>query len=70
MITVEDPEIDSSPEFDPKSVDVGSLKTIDTNKQSRYSERCYNSVENTDNSDKYKVEVGTFTKTMSYTDIH
>ncbi|XP_022114804.2 spondin-1 [Pieris rapae] len=57
MITVEDPEMDTNPEYDPKFVDVGSLKTIDTNKQSRYSERCYNSVENTDNSDKYKVEI-------------
>ncbi|XP_045504403.1 spondin-2-like [Colias croceus] len=58
MITVEDPEVDNTTyEFDHKSVDVGSLKTIDTHKQSRYSERCYYSVENTDNSDKYKVEV-------------
>lgn len=58
MITVEDPEVDNSIyEFDHRSVDVGSLKTLDTNRQSRYSERCYNSVENTDNSDKYRVEV-------------
>ncbi|XP_050672432.1 spondin-2-like isoform X2 [Leptidea sinapis] len=57
MITVEDPDVDNSPQFDHKSVDVGSLKTIDTNRQARYSERCYNSVENTDNSDKYKVEI-------------
>ncbi|CAK1545530.1 unnamed protein product [Leptosia nina] len=58
MITVEDPDVDgASSEFDPKLINVGSLKTIDTNKMSRYSERCYNSVENTDNSDKYKVEI-------------
>ncbi|XP_046971831.1 spondin-2-like isoform X1 [Vanessa cardui] len=58
MITVEDPEVDnSSYEFDHRSVDVGSLKTLDTNRQSRYSERCYNSVENTDNTDKYRVEI-------------
>lgn len=56
MITVEDPDIDKGAfEFDLRSEDVGSLKT--TNRQARYSERCYNSVENTDNSDKYRVEV-------------
>ncbi|XP_032522595.2 spondin-2-like isoform X1 [Danaus plexippus] len=56
MITVEDPDIDKGAfEFDLRSEDVGSLKT--TNRQARYSERCYNSVENTDNSDKYRVEI-------------
>ncbi|XP_041982672.1 spondin-2-like [Aricia agestis] len=57
MITVEDPGVDTEPDFDHRTVDVGSLKTLDTHRQSRYSERCYNSVENTDNSDKYRVEV-------------
>ncbi|CAH0731810.1 unnamed protein product, partial [Brenthis ino] len=58
MITVEDPEVDNSTdEFDHRSVDVGYLKTIETNRHARYSERCYNSVENTDNSEKYRVEI-------------
>ena len=58
MITVEDPAVDNSTdEFEHRSIDVGYLKTLETNRHARYSERCYNSVENTDNSEKYRVEV-------------
>lgn len=60
MITVEEPNVDSnSYEIGPKPVDVGSLKTLDTEigRKSRYSERCFSSVEQTDSSDKYFIEV-------------
>ncbi|XP_023934506.2 spondin-2-like [Bicyclus anynana] len=58
MITVEDASVDNNTmNFDYRSVDVGSLKTLDTNRLARYSERCYNSVENSDNSEKLRVEV-------------
>ncbi|CAH2054338.1 unnamed protein product, partial [Iphiclides podalirius] len=58
MITVEDPEVDSTVnEFEQHPVDVGSLKTLATNQQSRYSEKCFNSVESADNSDKETVEI-------------
>lgn len=60
MITVEDPEVDTTvTEFEQHAVDVGSLKTLATNQQSRYSEKCFNSVESADNSDKETVEVVT-----------
>ncbi|XP_068619926.1 spondin-2-like [Battus philenor] len=58
MITVEDPDVDNSiHEFDQLPVDVGSLKTLASNQQSRYSEKCFNSVESADNSDKENVEI-------------
>lgn len=58
MITVEDPAIDNIVyEYGRNSVDVGTLKTLDTDARSRYSERCASTVENTDNSDKTKIEV-------------
>ncbi|GBO99462.1 Spondin-1 [Eumeta japonica] len=53
MITVENPDENSVNERD--HMDVGSLKLLSN--QSRYSERCSNSIEETDNSDKYKIEV-------------
>ncbi|KAL4716221.1 hypothetical protein ACJJTC_004715 [Scirpophaga incertulas] len=60
MITAEDPDMDNST-YDVMSfeTDVGRLKTLDTEtgRKSRYSERCFNSVENTDNSDKYRVDI-------------
>ncbi|XP_060806082.1 spondin-2 [Amyelois transitella] len=60
MITAEDPNVDSNPyEIAPNPVDVGSLKILDTGlgRKSRYSEKCSVSVENTDNSNKYKIEI-------------
>ncbi|KAM3962091.1 spondin-2 [Aphomia sociella] len=60
MITAEDPTVDNMVyEIGPSSIDVGSLKTLDTEigRKSRYSERCYSSVENTDSSDKYRIEI-------------
>lgn len=59
MITVEDPDVDNSiNEYEQVPVDVGSLKTLADNPQSRYSEKCFNSVESADNFDKEYVEVG------------
>lgn len=56
MITAEDPAIDNTTNTeDLADVDVGTLKPLDG--QSRYSERCYKTLEETDNSDKIKVEV-------------
>ncbi|XP_034836117.1 spondin-2-like isoform X1 [Maniola hyperantus] len=58
MITVEDASLENNTfDFDHRSIDVGSLKTLDSNSQARYSERCYNTVENSDNSEKFRVEI-------------
>ncbi|XP_012550300.1 spondin-2 isoform X2 [Bombyx mori] len=58
MITAEDPAVDNNIyDFGRKFADVGSLKTLDTDWRSRYSERCQNTVENADNSAKTQVEV-------------
>ncbi|XP_049885623.1 spondin-2-like [Pectinophora gossypiella] len=57
MITVEDPEVDNDINFEHSKVDVGTLKTLDEDFKSRYSERCYSSVENKDNSDKRRIEM-------------
>ncbi|CAH0402466.1 unnamed protein product [Chilo suppressalis] len=60
MITAEDPDMDNSTHgVTSPPVDVGRLKTLDTEtgRKSRYSERCFNSVENMDNSDKYRVDI-------------
>ncbi|XP_013165839.1 PREDICTED: spondin-2-like [Papilio xuthus] len=58
MITVEDPDVDNSiNEYEQVPVDVGSLKTLADNPQSRYSEKCFNSVESADNFDKENVEI-------------
>ncbi|XP_053615784.1 spondin-2-like [Plodia interpunctella] len=60
VITAEDPNVDTTPyEIAPKTTDVGSLKILDTGigSKSRYSEKCSVSVENTDNSNKYKIEI-------------
>lgn len=48
MITVEDAE-------DENNADVGSLKIQDS--KTRHSEKCFNTVENADDSDKTEVEV-------------
>lgn len=56
MITAEDPDIDdTNNQEDLVNVDVGTLKPLGG--QSRHSERCFKTVEETDNSDKIKVEV-------------
>ncbi|KAL0818916.1 hypothetical protein ABMA28_008224 [Loxostege sticticalis] len=60
MITAEDPAVDDTTYVLSNSPpDVGHLKTLDTEtgRKSRYSERCFNSVENMDNSDKYRVDI-------------
>lgn len=58
MITVEDASLGNGTlDLNRWPIDVGSLKTLDTNRQARYSERCYNTVENADNSEKTRVEV-------------
>ncbi|CAG5051503.1 unnamed protein product [Parnassius apollo] len=58
MITVEDPDVDNTAHgFEHQPVDVGSLKTLASNQQSRYSERCANSVESADYSEKSYVEI-------------
>ncbi|KAG6448148.1 hypothetical protein O3G_MSEX005324 [Manduca sexta] len=58
MITAEDPAVDNSVfEVSRKVVDVGSLKTLDDDSKSRYSERCASTVENIDSSDKTWVEI-------------
>ncbi|XP_026761529.3 spondin-2-like isoform X2 [Galleria mellonella] len=69
MITAEDPNVDNTHDLGPNLVDVGSLKTLDTEigRKSRYSERCYSSVENTDSSDKYKIEIHWISPKQSYT---
>ncbi|XP_059051805.1 spondin-2-like [Achroia grisella] len=68
MITAEDPNVDSTHDLGPNPVDVGSLKTLDTEigRKSRYSERCYSSVENTDSSDKYRIEIHWISPKQSY----
>ncbi|XP_063832618.1 spondin-2-like isoform X2 [Ostrinia nubilalis] len=60
MITAEDPTVDdNSYMVSTKPSDVGHLKTLDTEtgRKSRYSDRCFNSVENMDTSDKYRVDI-------------
>lgn len=62
MITAEDPAVDDSTyTISSSPADVGSLKTLDTEtgKKSRYSDKCFNSVESIDYSDKYRVDVST-----------
>ncbi|KAI5644886.1 reeler domain-containing protein [Phthorimaea operculella] len=63
MITVEDPAVDNSTlVFNHQSVDVGTLKTLEDDMKTRYSEKCFNTVENKDISDKLNVtsvDVGT-----------
>ncbi|XP_073959396.1 spondin-2-like isoform X1 [Choristoneura fumiferana] len=58
MVTIEEPDVDSSSyDFDRHPGDVGNLKTLDSDRRSRYSERCLNSVENIDNSEKDRIEM-------------
>ncbi|KAJ2954732.1 hypothetical protein O0L34_g3036 [Tuta absoluta] len=58
MITVEDPEVDKSTLlFNHQSVDVGTLKTLEDDMKTRYSEKCFNTVENKDISDKLNVTI-------------
>lgn len=58
MITAEDPDVDNNiHDFGNKKLDIGSLKTLDTDKNSRYSEKCFSSVESTDNSEKNRIEI-------------
>lgn len=58
MVTIEEPDVDSSSYgFDRKPGDVGTLKTVDSDTRTRYSDRCPNSVENIDNSEKKLIKV-------------
>ncbi|XP_072933043.1 spondin-1-like [Epargyreus clarus] len=56
MITVESPDAENTT-YESSPTNVGSLKTLDSNRQSRYSERCFNSVESADYSDKDYIQI-------------
>ncbi|XP_075984849.1 spondin-2-like isoform X2 [Anticarsia gemmatalis] len=57
MMTAEDPDVDDKIyEFGAKTLDVGVLKTLDSS-ETRYSERCFNSVEAAKSTDKSDIEI-------------
>ncbi|XP_063616135.1 spondin-2-like isoform X1 [Cydia splendana] len=58
MITVEDPDVDESDyAFRRQQYDVGTMKTMDDDHSSQYSDKCANTVENIDNTGKMEVSV-------------
>lgn len=57
LISAEDPDVDNNNnQEDLTNIDVGTLKPL-KDQQSRYYEKCAKTVQETDNSDKTKIEV-------------